>query len=142
MAIHVDDSGLNTLDKYAYANHICEDDMQMHEMNPVVRALREIEAQHIIYGMEDMKRKSSFLSHERHSKLTAKCLAENWCIGLIKAQSTLRASTQHFKRLTIFPISRRYRADRFYEVKRLNMQKYFGKKIIIPQFLVGFFFLS
>ena len=85
--------------------------MQMHEMNPVVRALCEIEAQQTIYGMEVMTRRISFLSHERHSKLTTESLAENWCIGLIKAQSTLRATTQHFKRLAILPISRRYRAD-------------------------------
>ena len=120
MAIYVDDSGLNTLDKYAYPHHISEDDMQMHEINTVVRALCEIEVQQTIYGMEDMKCKSLFLSHERSSKLTAEGLAENWCIGLMKAQSTLRTTTQHFKGSGILPISRRYGADRFYEVKRLN----------------------
>ena len=45
---------------------------------------------------------------------------ENWCIGLIKTQSTLRATTQYLKRLAILPISRGYRADRFYKMKRLD----------------------
>ena len=38
VATHVDDSGSNTLAKYAYPHYIRKDDMQMYEMNPVARA--------------------------------------------------------------------------------------------------------
>ena len=118
--IHVDESGYNTLDKYVYESHIISDDIEMHEVNPIMRAINEIDASQVAYGMNDIPGKSSFVSHERHNKLSAEALAENWCIGIIKAQSTLGATTQHFRRSAILPISRRYRADRFYELKRLD----------------------
>ena len=62
----------------------------------------------------------TYVSHERHNKYSAETLAENWYIELIKANATLDATTQHFKRSAILPISRRYRADRFYDLKRLD----------------------
>ncbi len=120
MQIHVDDSGYNMLDKYEYAFDFDDDDLYMHEMNPIMRSLSEVQPINTKLGIIDPPNKSSFVSHERHSKLTAEALAENWCIGLMKAKSTLLATTQHFKRSAILPISRRYRADRFYDTKRLD----------------------
>ena len=55
----------------------------------------------------------------RHRKVDTNSLAELWGIGPLKAKATLRATTQRFKRSAILPIGRRYRADRFYKVKRL-----------------------
>ena len=118
--IHVDDSGFNTLDKYMYAPHVAADDIQLHEMNPVMRALCEFNVPTNEYSLYDIPQKNSFISHERHNKHSAETLAENWCIGLIKAKATLNATTQHFKRSAILPISRRYRADRFYDLKKLD----------------------
>ena len=118
--IHVDDSGFNTLDKYMYAPYAGEDDLEMHEMNPVMRALCEFDISRNEYNVDDIPQKSSFVSNERHNKLSAQTLAENWYIGLLKAKDTLKATTQHFKRSALLPISRRYRADRFYDLKRLD----------------------
>lgn len=118
--VHVDDSGLNTLDNYVYATDISNDDVQMNEINPIMRSLCEIDASQTSYHINDIPIKNSFVSFDRHKKATAETLAENWCIGLIKAKATLSATTQHFKRSAILPISRRYRADRFYNMKRLN----------------------
>ena len=118
--VHVDDSGFNTLDKYMYSPHIGEDDIQMHDINPVMRALCELDTSQTEYSLNDVPQKNSFISHERHNKSSAEVLAENWCIGLMKAKATLGATTQHFKRSAILPISRRYRADRFYDLKKLD----------------------
>ena len=118
--IHVDDSGFNTLDKYLYESHAIDDDIEMHEVNPIMRAINEIDTSQVGYEINDIPKKSSFISHERHNKLSAESLAENWCMGIMKAKATLGATTQHFKRSAILPISRRYRADRFYELKRLD----------------------
>ena len=118
--VHVDDSGFNTLDKFMYSSHIRDDNIQMHEVNPVMRALCELGTLQTEYSLNDIPQKNSFISHQRYNKLTAEDLAENWCIGLIKAKATLGATTQYFKRSAILPISRRYRADRFYDLKRLD----------------------
>ena len=120
VSVHVDDSGFNTLDKYMYPTNMAHDDVQMHEMNPIIRALCGVGSPEQMYGVDDIPKKNSFVSYDRHNKFTAEALADNWCIGLIKAQATLKATTQHFKRSAILPISRRYRADRFYEMKKLN----------------------
>ena len=64
--------------------------------------------------------KNTFMSMERYRKLDAKSLAENWGIGQLKAKATFYPTTQRFKRSAILPIGRRYRADRFYKVKRLD----------------------
>ena len=118
--VHVDDSGFNTLDKYVYESHTIDDDIEMHEVNPIMRALSETDASQIVYDINDIPKENSFISYERHKKLNAKTLSENWCVGLIKAQATLEATTQNFKRSAILPISRRYRADRFYDLKKLD----------------------
>ncbi len=84
------------LDKYEYAFDMNEDDLDIHAMNLIMRSLGEVQPINTKLGIIDPLNKSSFVSHERHSKLTAEALAENWCIGLMKAKSTLLATTQHF----------------------------------------------
>ena len=59
-------------------------------------------------------------SHERHKQVTADNLAELWCIGIKRAQATINAISQHYTRSALLPIAKRYRADRMYNVKRLN----------------------
>ena len=39
VSVHVDDSGFITIDKYMYSTNMAYDDVQMHEMNPIARAL-------------------------------------------------------------------------------------------------------
>ena len=56
----------------------------------------------------------TYVSHERHFKISAETLSERFLIGLPRARATLKATTQHGVRSAILPLSRRYRADRRY----------------------------
>lgn len=100
------------------------DNAIMHSMNPAIARLSQltIDGGGIIYdeALNDTIPRNTFISTERHRKLDIDTLAENWCIGPNKAKATLEATTQQFQRSAILPISRRYRADRFYKVKRLD----------------------
>ena len=68
----------------------------------------------------EMTARRSYTSKGRHNKITSTQLAENWCIGFRRAEATIEATTQNLTRSAILPISRRYRADRNYNIKRLN----------------------
>ena len=52
--------------------------------------------------------------------MSAEVLADRFGIGLERARQTLKATTQRGTRSALLPISRRYRADRQFGVKRLN----------------------
>ena len=69
---------------------------------------------------KEMTARRSYTSKGRHNKITSTQLAENWCIGFRRAEATIEATTQNLTRSAILPISRRYRADRNYNIKRLN----------------------
>lgn len=61
------------------------------------------------------------MSDDRHVKLSAELIAdERFGISRTRAQRTLRVTTQRGIRSAILPISRRYRADRIFGVRRLN----------------------
>ena len=62
----------------------------------------------------------TFQSKSRHSDVTASDLSERWCISLFQATETLKRTTQRFVRSAILPLSRRYRADRMFELPRLR----------------------
>ena len=68
----------------------------------------------------DVPVRRTFVSNERHLRKTSEALAELWGIGPLRAKATLRATTQRGTRSAILPLSRRYRADRRYNVKRLD----------------------
>jgi hypothetical protein len=69
--------------------------------------------------MQDIPVRRTYVSHERHTKVSAESLADRFCIGPERAKNTLRVTTQRGVRSAILPISRRYRADRYLNVKRL-----------------------
>ena len=69
---------------------------------------------------ENLPARRTFISQERHERATADTLAERFCIGYEQAKATLAATQQRGVRSAILPLSRRYRADRMYSVKRLN----------------------
>ena len=72
------------------------------------------------YDMQDIPDQQTYVSTERHIKLTAELLAERFAIGLPRASAMLRVTTQRGVRSAILPIGRRYRADSMYSTKRLN----------------------
>jgi hypothetical protein len=69
---------------------------------------------------DDLPARRTYVSTERHNKVSAEKLADLWGIGLKRAHATMRATTQRGVRSAILPLSRRYRADRAYNVKRLE----------------------
>ena len=73
-----------------------------------------------VYEQQDLPSRRTFVSMERHAKVSAELLADRFGIGPKRAQRTLRVTTQRGVRSAILPISRRYRADRVFGVKRLN----------------------
>jgi hypothetical protein len=73
-----------------------------------------------VYEQQDVPSRRTFVSTERHVKVSAELLADRFGIGPKRAQRTLRVTTQRGVRSAILPISRRYRADRVFGVKRLN----------------------
>ena len=52
--------------------------------------------------------------------MVAEVLAGRFGIGLERARQTMRATTQRGTRSTLLPISRRYRADRQFDVNKLK----------------------
>ena len=72
------------------------------------------------FDQTDTPGRRTFVSDERHAKVTAEMIAEKFGISIPRAQRTLRVTTQRGVRSAILPISRRYRADRMFSVRRLN----------------------
>ena len=62
----------------------------------------------------------TFISRERHPQIDAESLSDKWNIGLKRAHATIQVTTQRGVRSAIMPISRRYRADRYENLKRLS----------------------
>ena len=66
----------------------------------------------------------TFQSKGRHTALSSQELSERWHIGIEQARQTIRVTTQRGIRSAILPMARRYKADQFYQPRRLN-QKYY-----------------
>ena len=82
--------------------------------------------------IDDIPARRTFVSGERHAVITADALAERWCIGPKRAHATLQVTTQRGVRSAILPLSRRYKADRMYNMRRL--QGKFATDTFYPEF--------
>ena len=60
------------------------------------------------------------ISNKRHTGISPENIAELWGIGYNRAKATIEATTQRGTRSALLPLSRRYRADRIYKMKRLD----------------------
>ena len=69
---------------------------------------------------DDIPTRRTFISSKRHPKITAEDLSERWMIGLNQVRATILATTQRGIRSAILPLSRRYRADRILNLRRLE----------------------
>ena len=108
--------------KYEYP-HVGHDESLLHSTEPSLVELKEriISSMNVnSQRLDDIPPRRTSASHERHVKLTAEAIAEHWGIGIKCARQTLMATTQRGTRSAILPLSRRYRADRRYNMKRLN----------------------
>lgn len=70
--------------------------------------------------LEDIPTQQTYTSYERHVKASSEVLADRFAIGIERAKAKMRATLQRGVRSTILPLSRQYRADRQFGVKRLN----------------------
>lgn len=68
----------------------------------------------------DLPVRRTFVSTDRHTKVTAEGLSERFGIGIQRARATLRNTTQRGTRSAILPLDRRYRADRMFDQRRLK----------------------
>jgi hypothetical protein len=65
--------------------------------------------------LSDVPERRTFLSSERHSRVTPEEISERWAIGLSQARSTWKVTTQNAVRSAEMPLGRRYKADRVFE---------------------------
>ena len=72
--------------------------------------------------LEDVPSRRTFVSNERHTRVSPAELSERWGIGLTQASNTIQVTTQKGIRSAILPLSRRYRADRVFERPLLRGQ--------------------
>lgn len=70
--------------------------------------------------LKEVQQPRTFISAGRHSNTTPEDLSERWSISVAQAKLTLDATTQRLKRSALMPLARRYRADRMFDVKRLD----------------------
>jgi hypothetical protein len=81
----------------------------------VARQVSQVEVE-----IQDVPQAKSFQSKGRHSSVTPEDLSERWQIGLEQAKETLRRTTQRLARSAVMPLARRYKADRAFQLKRLD----------------------
>ena len=114
-------NGASILYEYTHMN---SDESIMHQIEPSLVCIKEMVTERYnedqSYSLEDVPARRSFISDSRHKSVTALELAESWGIGPKQAKATLMATTQRGTRSAILPLSRRYRADKMYRMKRLN----------------------
>jgi len=65
---------------------------------------------------------TTFSSSKRHSDITPQELSSKWGISIPTAIKTLKNTTQRFLRSAILPLDRRYRTDRLFSRKTLQVQ--------------------
>ena len=70
--------------------------------------------------VSDVPTPNTFISGDRKSDITPESLAERWLIGLDTAKQTLAKTTQRLVRSALLPLSRRYKADRIFQLPRLQ----------------------
>jgi hypothetical protein len=110
-------SRVGSMRQYEYLDP-SSDEALLHSIDPSFVHLRErLIAKTTRYDkdLEDAPARRTFVSTDRHSKITSDHIAERFGIGPERAKATLRGM-----RLAILPIGRRYRGDRMFDVKRLR----------------------
>ena len=68
-------------------------------------------------NMSDISVPQTFMSQDWKSFVDPDSLSDKWLIGRQQAQQTIQVTTQRGIRSAVLPLSRHYRADRFYQRK-------------------------
>ena len=84
-------NGCKGITRYEYQNNLDEDLIWLNKMNPVMHKLSELESARKEFDpkLDDIINQGTFKFTKRHNNINEDILAENWCIGPIKARSTL-----------------------------------------------------
>jgi hypothetical protein len=112
----------NTVMEYAYLDP-SSDEAILSAITPSLVQLKELSVkaiQVVDHPNEQFPARRTFVSRKRHAQLSAEALSELWHISPKRAKATMNATTQHGIRSAILPLTRRYRSDRMYNVKRLR----------------------
>ena len=109
--------------KFSYS-YTSTDEAVLHSIKPVLVELgaklkRKI-SKITTTANDDIKERSTFVSHARHLKASTELIADLWCIVLKILHATLVSTTQMVIGSARLPLARRYRADRFFSMRRLN----------------------
>ena len=97
------------------------DEAILHSISPILTNwVQNVNPSPYSSQLDSLHEPRTYISTKRHIQIIAEDLAEKFCIGLERAKTTLRATRQRGTRSVILPISRRYRADRRFDVKRLE----------------------
>ena len=99
-----------------------DDDIQLKPATKAARLIAEIRVENPCEVTVDVPLRRTFISKERHPRVTPEDLSERWGSGLTNATNTIRVTTQKETRSAILPLRRRYRADRVFERPLLREQ--------------------
>ena len=97
----------------------CGDVVSLGPSELVERVIAEVRVESVL---DDVPSRRTFVSNERHTRVSPAELSERWGIGLSQATKTIQVTTQKGMRSAILPLSRRYRADRVFERPLLRGQ--------------------
>ena len=127
--VRVSEISTETSRRYEYTD-TTSDESLLHEIDPSLaniyeRVISKLNTRRMaLINIEmpgyDVEARRTFVSTERHTKVTVDKLADRFCIGPLKAKATMRVTTQRGLRSSLLPLARRYRADRMFGVRRLN----------------------
>jgi hypothetical protein len=107
-------------DKFKYSDIDCDETI-LHSIEPSLVTLSELHKErHMNTEINVPARNSYHTKQDRHIQVNAQNIASMWGIGINQARATLQCTTQHGVQSALLPLSRRYRADRMYNLKRLN----------------------
>jgi hypothetical protein len=115
-------SRVGSMRQYEYLDP-SSDEALLHSIDPSFVNLRErLIAKTTRYDqdLEDAPARQTFVSTERHSKITSGHIAKRFGIGPERAKATLCATTQRGMRSAILPIGRRYSGNRMSDAKQLQ----------------------
>ena len=103
-----------------------EGEQMLRSITPSLIMLKEMSHRHINklsyidVNQDDIPLRRTLVSTERHKKKTADNISEMWGISRSRALASINATTQYGTRSAILPLSRRYRADRRFNLRRLD----------------------
>lgn len=114
-------------DSYAYLDP-SDDSSILHSMNSPTVGMKEMMISEVKVSSTTMQEKNgvdkpdrqTLVSRDRHERINEDTLANRFGISSKKARETLKCTLQQGTRSALLPLSRRYKANRRYKLRRLD----------------------